>query len=396
MSVNLMSIEQANLLLADLHEQMTGQKTIAPVDLSDFVSLAQSTLRSGYDPIMNAISQMVGKTIIAVRPYDSKFKGLEMTSQRWGGVTRKINFIEGSPEENKAYTLVDGSTIDPWIIKTPKVLETHYYGKDTYADVYTITEDQLTTAFSSPSEFGTFMSGLMLHFSNQREQWLEDMKRGILCNLIGAKYKSATDAGSVSTDQVVHLLTEYNTESGSSLTSTTVYQPANFAPFIRWCYARINTLARLMSARSEKFQQRITGKPILRHTRPEDLKAYILAPFFDKIQAMALSDTYNDNYLKMVDREAVDYWQSIESPDAIQVTPAFVDGDLVIAAGTAQSLTGVVGVLFDRDAAGYNIYLDTMSATPFNPRGRYTNLCPVTEIQLQNDISEKGVVLMLD
>ena len=123
------------------------------------------------------------------------------------------------------------------------------------------------------------------------------MKRGILCNFIAAKYTSAAASGSVSTDQVVHLLAEYNAATGLSLTSTTVYQPANFAPFIRWCYARINTLARLMSERSEKFQQRITNKPVMRHTRPQDLRAYILAPFMDQIEAMTLSDTYNTNYL---------------------------------------------------------------------------------------------------
>ena len=398
MSVNTMSVEQANLLLASLHQQTTGQTTIAPTSLEDFVSMAQATLRCGYDPIVNALSQMVGRTIIAVRPYDAKFSGLEMTSQRWGGITRKVNFVEGDPEEDKTYALVDGLAIDQYVVKKPKILETHYYGRDIYSDTYTIFTTQLDTAFTSPEALGEFFSGLMMHFSNQREQWLEDLKRGILCNLIAAKYTSATEVGSVSTDQVVHLLSEYNTESGISpaLTSTTVYQPANFAPFIRWCYARINTLARLMGERSEKFQQRVTGKPIMRHTRPQDLKAYILSPFMDKIEAMALSDTFHDNYLKMVDKEGVSFWQSIESPDSIQVTPAFVDGDLAIASANAVSLTDVVGVLFDRDAAGYNIYKDTISTSPYNARGEYYNMFPHVEVQLQNDITEKGVVLMLD
>lgn len=396
MSVNLMSKEQASTFLAALHQQVTGQTTIAPTSLEDFVSMAQSTFRNGTDPVLNALSQMVGRTIIAVRPYDEKFKGLEFTTEAFGAIKRKINYIEGSPENEQSYNLTNGSSIDDWVVKKPDVLETHYYGSAVYSDILTVFTTQLHTAFTSPEALGEFMSGLMTHFSNERKQWLEDMKRGILCNLIGAKYESAVAAGSVSTDQVVHLLTEYNTASGQNLSATDVYQAANFAPFIRWCYARINTLARLMSERSEKFQQRITGKPIMRHTRPQDLRAYILAPFYDQIEAMCLSDTYNTNYLRMVDREPVSFWQSIDAADEIQVTPAFVDGDLQIAAANAVTLTGVVGVLFDRDAAGYNIIRDDLETSAYNARGSYYNLVPHVDVQLMNDISEKGVVLFLD
>lgn len=396
MSVNLMSIEQANLLLASLHEQATGQTAVAPTDLSDFVSMAQETLRAGYDPIINSLSQMIGRTIVAVRPYRAKFKGLELTAQRWGGITRKVNYIEGAPEEEKSYELVDGAAIDQYVVKKPKVLETHYYGRDVYSDTYTIFTTQLDTAFTSPEALGEFFSGLMMHFSNQREQWLEEMKRSILCNFIAAKYTSATAVGSVSTDQVVHLLTEYNTESGQNLSAADIYLPANFRPFIQWVYARINTIARLMSERSEKFQQRVTGKPIMRHTDASDLKMYILAPLMDQIDAMAMANTYHNDMLKMVDREAVSYWQAIDNPDEIQVTPAFVDGDLALETANAVALTDVVGVLFDKDACGYNIYKDSMSTSPYNARGEYYNIFPHVEVQLQNDITEKGVVLMLD
>ena len=396
MSVNLMSKEDASLVLASLHQQVTGQNTIAATSLEDFISMAQSTLRAGYDPVLNAISQMVGRTIIAVRPYDEKFKGLEVTGDQYGAITRKINYVEGTPESEQSYALTNGSSIDDWVVKKPEVLETHYYGSDTWSDTLTVFTTQIRSAFTSPEALGEFMSGLMTHFANERKQWLEDMKRAALCNFIGAKYASATAVGSVSTDQIVHLLTEYNTASGQSLTATTVYQAANFAPFVRWCYARINSLARLMSERSEKFQQRITGKPIMRHTSPADLRAYILAPFADQIKAMVLADTYGPNFLKAADFEPVSFWQAIEDPDEISITPAFVDGDLQIDSATALTLSGVVGVLFDRDAVGYNIFRDDLETSAYNAHGSYYNLVPHVDVRLWNDISEKGVVLFLD
>jgi hypothetical protein len=387
-----MNFEQAATLLTSLHEQATGQSAIAPTDESSFVSMAQATLRSGYDPIINAISQMIGRTLIAVRPYTSKLAGLEKSADEWGGIIRKINFIEGTPENEQSYNLTDGSAIDQYIVKKPKVLETHYYGRAIYSDTYTLFTDMLKTAFESSSEFSRFFSGLMQHFANQREQWLEDLKRGIVSNFIAAKYTADGGTG----DMVVHLLTEYNAATGGSYTAITIKDPANFAAFTRWMYARVNTLARMMSERSEKFQQRVTGKPILRHTPAQDLKCYLLAEFKDQIDAMALSVTYNDNYLKLADNEGISFWQAIEAPDEIKVTPAYVDSDLAIATASAVTLTDVVGVLFDRDACGYNIYRDTLETSPYNARGSYYNMFPHVEVQLQNDITEKGVVLLLD
>ena len=391
MSVNYMSFEQSATFLAAIHSQVTGQTSIAPVDESGFISMAQATLRAGTDPILSAISQMIGQTLVSVRAYTAKLAGLEKGSSEWGGIKRKINFIETAPEDNEAYNLVDNQSVDPFTVKKPKTLETHYYGRDIYGDHMSLPDYQLAVAFSSSSELGAFVTGLMQHWSNQREQWLEDMKRALLCNFIAAKYTADGGTG----DMVVHLLTEYNAATGGSYTATTIKDPANFAAFTRWAYARINTLARMMSERSEKFQLRVNNAPIMRHTPAVDLKCYLLAELKDQIDAMALSVTYNDNYLKLADNEGVSFWQSIEAPDQIQVTPAYVDADLAIAAASPVTLTDVVGVLFDRDAVGYHIYREKMEAIR-NPAADYVNQWYKLEVQLMNDITEKGVVLMLD
>ena len=138
MGVNTMSFEQASTLLASLHEQATGKSALTPTDLSDFISVAQSTLQAGYDPVINAISQVVGRTIIAVRPYDRKFRGLEASNDRWGGITRKLNFADRPAVDSKVYALVDGQSVDQYEVRKPKVLQTNYVGSDVYTGFYTI------------------------------------------------------------------------------------------------------------------------------------------------------------------------------------------------------------------------------------------------------------------
>ena len=389
MAVNTMGIEQAYTLIASLHEMATGQKTVTPTDESSFISVAQATLVNGYDPVLNAISQVIGKTLIAVRPYRRKFGGLEMTAERWGAIIRKINFIDTDPIANPTFALVDGSPVDQYVVKKPQVLETRYVGSDIWQGQYTIFTRQLDVAFQSAAEFASFMSGLMMHFSNEREQWLENMSRAAVANFIAGK-------NIIGGDGVVHLLTEYNTATGLTLTATTVRQPANFPAFVRWLYARVEELSKKMAERSVLFQQQITGKPIIRHTPVEDQKVYILADFMAHMQAEVLSDTYHDNYLRLADTEAVGYWQAIDNPDALTVTPVYVDNTGAVATGTSQAMTNVVGVMFDRDAIGYNIYQDTLDSSPYNAKGQYYNLFNNVRVQYQNDFTEKGIVLVLD
>ena len=393
MAVNNMSIEQAYALLAELHEQATGQKSIAAINnLSDFISVAQTTLAAGYEPVLNALSQVIGRTLVAVRPYSRKFAGLEMSNEKWGGITRKISFIDTDPVTNPSFTLTDGVSVDPYVVRKPKVLETRFVGSVIYQDQVTIFKNQLDLAFTGPEELARFVSGLTLAISNKREQWLEELSRSALCNFIAAK--AIVDSGSAH----IHLLSEYNTVTGASpaFTSTTIRQPANWGPFVRWAYGRISELSNKMTERSVLFQAPITGAVIARHTPVEDQKIYVLDEILGSMKAEVLSTTYNPGFLSLADVEGVGYWQDIENPDEIQVTPEYMDTSGMAVTGTAQTLTDIIGVMFDRDAIGYNIFQDTLDVTPYNPKGQFWNEFLNVRVMYTNDLTEKGVVLCLD
>lgn len=388
MSVNTMSIEQAYTLIASLHEQATGQKTTTPTDLSSFISVAQSTLQNGYDPVLQAISQVIGKTIVAVRDYNRKFGGLEWTAEKWGAIIRKISFADTAAQSSPVFALADGQSVDKYQVKKPNVLETRYVGSAIWQGQYTIFVTQLAVAFSNPAEFASFMSGLMVHFSNEREQWFEELARSAVTNFIAGKV--AADNG------VVHLLTEYNADTGLSLTATTVKQPANYPAFIKWVYARIARISREMTERSQLFQIAITGKPIMRHTAVEDQRFYLDADLMGHIEAEVLSSAYNDSFLKMPENERIGYWQAIDDPDTISVTPTYINASGAVVVGEATVVNNVVGLIFDRDAIGYNVYMDRLDTTELNQKGLYYNMFSNIRAQFQNDFTEKGVILLLD
>lgn len=388
MGVNTMDFNQAATLLNNIRKQVTGETSIAATNTSDFVSAAQTTLQAGYDPVLNAISQMVSKTIFSIRPYNRRFAGIQMDSQKWGSITRKLSISDKDFENDKRFELVDGQSIDMYKVNKPAVLQTNFYGQNVFNKTYTIFRDQLDNAFSGPDEFGRFMAMVTQNASDMIEQAHENMARLTIANFIGGKYADSAD--------VVHLLTEYNTQTGSSLTATTVYAPANFPEFIKWMYARVSTLSQLMTERSGKFQVQITGKTINRHTPLDRQKVYLSAPLLNEMNARVLADAYHDDFLRYSDTEAVNFWQSIDTPDTIEVTPVMLNADGTVTARTAQTVEKVVGVIFDDDALGYTTIHNWSATTPFNTKGGYWNVDHNFTERYFNDFTEKGIILLLD
>ena len=388
MSVNSMSFEDASAILNNIRQQVTGESSIAPVNTADFVSVGTTLLQSGYDPVLNAITQMVTKTIFSIRPYSRKFGGIKVDSEMWGSIVRKLAVADKAWEANEEFDLVDGQSIDHYKVSKPDVLELKFYGAEDFAKHYTIFKDQLNNAFTGVAEFSRFMSMVVQNVSDMIEQNFESIARMIIANYVGGK--------KVANNGVIHLLTEYNAETGLSLTGTTVFAPANFGDFMKWVYARIATLTSLMTERSTEFQINVTGKPITRHTPYEYQKVYLYAKLLNDMNARVLADTFHYDFIEYADVEAVNYWQSIDSPMSIDVTPNYLDADGSIKTGAEQNITNLVGVIFDREALGYTVMNEWSATTPLNASGGYWNTFYHFLMKWWVDYSEKGIILLLD
>ena len=392
MAVNNLTFEQSAAFLNDLYGQATGLSPglISTSDTGSFVSVAQTVLKTGYDNVINAISQVLGRTIFSVRPYSAKFKGIDVSEEKWGAITRKINYVDKPLENDDRMALVDGQAVDPWKVNKPEILQTIFYGATQYQRSVTIFRDQLDAAFSSADEFGRFIGGLMQNIEDQLEQVREEEARACLANLIGG----VSAIGD--TMRYIDVLALYNEQVGQSYSTQEILRGDNFVAFTKWLYSYINDLTRQMSDRSAVFHQNVTAKPVLRHTPPERLKAYMSATIYDKIESVALPSVFGADRMKMIDWEPVTYWQSIKLPETIQVTPTYLAADgTLTTAQTAVNIPYIVGVLFDEEAAGITRMSTWQAATPFNPRGGYTNIFWHFTQKMWNDFTENAVVLYM-
>lgn len=403
MPTNTMSFNQVATLLNSIQQQATGQAALTATNTADFVSVANTVLQTGMDPLMNAINQVLTRTIFSIRPYSRKFGLVEVSESAYGNHIRKLNIADRGVRDDDRYkwpvaydagqSPADGTgqSVDQQTITKPLILQTNFYGQNVWEDSYTIFRDQLECAFKGPDEMGSFFSMVVQNITDKLEQCRENMGRACVANFIGGLLDEAA------TDRVVHLLTEYNALTGLSLTANTVFQPANYKPFIQWVYARILTISDLMTERSEAMQTVVNNLPVMRHTPKDRQKMMIFSPASNMMTTMAVADTYHQELLKMGAYENVNFWQSILTPDTINVTPSRIGSNgAVVTAGSAISQSGVFGVLFDEEALGYATTQQWSSPAPFNARGGYTSIWLHETQRLWNDHSEKGVVFLLD
>lgn len=393
---NGMTFTDISAILAEINKASTGQERTSPIiNTADFVSVAQATLLTGYDNLCNAISQVMTRTLFAVRPYSARFGGLEMDGDSFGNHTRKINFLDTEPLADVSYDLPDDGTstgVDPFEIHRPKVLQTNFYGMTSYSRVYTQGKVQLDAAFTGPEQLAQFWSAFAQHYANMRAQDMEGLRRNLIANYMGGMTKTSPQS-------VIYLLDEYNAQTGKSLTATTVYAPENFPDFARFAYGRIKDVSDLLEERTINFHQNwaIGGQNynFMRHTPRSMQHLYLFSQTQRQIDARVLSDTFHTDRLNYGAFEMVPYWQAVDERASVQVSPIYTKADgTANEAGGNVGLANIFGFIHDRDAIGY-VPMQANMDSIYNPRGQYTNFWGHYAYRWFNDFTENGVLFLL-
>lgn len=377
-------------VLNSIISQATGKSPLTLTSTENFTSVATTALSISTDNLLSAISQVLSRTIFSVRPYEAKFKGLMQDELRFGNHVRKLNIGDKDWETDARYDLIDEQSVDDQIVSVPKILQTNFYGQNIYSRHYTVFRDQLNIALTSEDEFQRFITMIVQNCSDMIEQCHETTARMTLANFIGGKVKGDVN-------NVIHLVTKYNDVAGTALTTDTVRQPSNFVPFIKWAFGYIGFISGMLTERSQKFHINVTEKEISRHTPQNKQKLYLFSEYLKDMDASVLSSVYNDQYLKWADHEQVNFWQSIDTPDGININASYMKPDGTIETDTTGTATSnIFGVLFDEEAVGITTCGQWSSASSFNARGGYTNFWYHFNDRYYNDFTENGVVFLLD
>lgn len=429
MSVNAynlgLSIEQAGKVLNAAFKQATGQDVISQLATGDYVSIATMARRIGYESMTNALSQVLNRTYIRVRSYAAKFADLIKTEEQYGNMVRKITYIDRDiPEGDLTRDIEDGKEYSPYKVRKPQAIQTAYYGFNHIDDYITIFKNQWDTALSSGSELQRFISGIMQEWYNKLEQYHEQYSRATLINLIGGTHAynvdTAVTAVSITRPEMVrHLLTEYNTEHGTTLTRDKLLADKDaFTQFAEDLAYKMDTIVRQMGERTTLYHvsplKGVVGTkasiiPIKRHTPRENLQCYMLAPFWDRVKRVVRPGLFANEYLEYIKFDEVAFWQNIETPEQINADVSyFKPVQANVASGNttystlndsgeaAVELPYVLGVMFDDEAAAICYKNMWSAATPMNPAHGFQTNYIHEDVQWRNDNTENCCVLLLD
>lgn len=385
-------------LINAIAKEATGQETtLQAVDSSTFVSVGEAILATGTENTLNAISLVLGRTFMAVRPYQAKLGILNAIDT--GAYThrlRKISFYsrfaQASGDWNtQLYTNLKGgftngqnvdngtaqSTKSQWEQNPPIPLEMNFAGSSTWEDSTTVYEKQLKQAFRSEADFADFVAGVMTEKGNDIESQKEAYNRMVLLNHMAMVYDMTANGTTA-----VNLTEAFNTEFGTQYTSEQL-RTTYLKDFLAFLVARIKIDSRMMTNRSVKNHwspaKQIDGVDysLLRHTPYDRQRLLLHSPLITKSESYVFPSIFNEQYLKIENYEGVDFWQNEANPSAIDVVPAIPNVSTPASgqtAGAEVKLDYVVGMLYDVDACMVDYQLDDAASTPMEARKHYYNL----------------------
>lgn len=421
---NALTPVDAHAIINELVKEATGQASITAVDTSSFVAAAELVLATGVENTLNALSLVLGRTLMAVRPYNAKLAILnQLNSNGYAARLRKISFysrdaLPAGDVNTDLYTnLADGydngtngatgstpatnSTPSMWVQNQPIPLECNFSSIDVYQDSTTVYEYQLKQAFRDEASFNAFVAGILTEKGNDIESQKEAFNRMTLLNHIAA----VLDAGA--TESKVNLTSAFNTYyglTGASAYTTAELLTTHFKEFLEFFIATFKEISDRMTYRSTLYHVAPTksGHYLLRHTPKDKQRLIMYNPFWIKAQAMIMPEIFNDQYLQPPQFESVLYWQSINAGSGIEIYPAVTDFDSTHTSTYGTKIKGskvdedyILGVLFDADAIMTDFQLERTDTTVLESRRHYRNIWFTYHKGAISDLTENCVVFYM-
>lgn len=385
-----MKVSQIYEIVNAMSQEYLGKTDIVNEDLTGIVDFGDQIQNLGLlDNYVKSLIDHIGKVVFVDRPYQGSVPSVLMDGWEYGAIMEKIAMDEyPKAQENDTWNLQNGKSYDPNVFNQPKASAKFFNKRSTFEIPISLAEKQVKSAFSNAQQLNSFFSMINTAIETSMTIKLDSLVMSTINSMSAATIKNAESAP---TPRAVNLLTLYNTKFTQTLTAAKAIQdPA----FLRWASFYMGIYVKRLSKLSTLFN--VGGKE--RFTSADRLHIVLLDEFVKASEAYLQSDTYHENFVKLPNAETVPYWQGsgtdydFESTSSINVKyqPSQDSAGSPPAAVTVEQ-SGILGVMFDRDALGVS-NLDRRTTTNYNPRGEFFNNWYKFDAGYFNDLNENFVV----
>ena len=393
-----MEVKQIYTLINSVSGEVLGKTDIVAEDLTGIVDLGTEVFNQGaVDNYVKSLVNHIGKVIFVNRPYAGKVPSVLMDAWEFGSVLEKISADVPAAEENDTWDLEDGTSYDQDVFHKPTVTAKFFNSKVTFEVPVSITERQVKESFSSAAQLNGFISMIYAAVEKSMTIKTDALVMRTINNMIAetvladAQAFGATAAGDMaganlangSTARCVNLLKLYNDKTGAT-TKLTAAKAITDPDFIRFASYVMGTYADRMQSISTLFN---VGKKE-RFTPKDMLHVVLLSDFAKAAQTYLYSDTFNRGDVLLPQAETVPFWQGSGTDYAFASTGKI---NVKESKGKAVTVTGVLGVMFDRDALGV-CNLDRRVTTNYNAKAEFFNNYYKFDAGYFNDTNENFVV----
>lgn len=373
-------------------QQAMGSSALAVVDNTGLIALGNTVLSDNglKNNFISALTDRIGRTIVSFRAYHSHFPDFERDAMEWGNILQKLKVAMPQAEQDQAYDLADGGTVDMFKISKPKAVQKLFTSQTPWQTHITIHDYMLEDAFLGATQMGSFLSGIFGEVQNFIELETETMAMDCINNYIAELHAKTTGGASPREIKLITEYTEIDPEGGAALAKKPE-EALYDSNFLMFAVRRINKISATMERMLYGAYNDTTGdtqKAFTRHT-PKDMQRLILNIDLDNaLKTNLYSKSFNKSDTVIdLDYQTVPFWQNPQSPDGIHVKRA--------SDGTDTTVPLVMGVLFDREAMGTFKNKFKSSTTPINSAGMYYNVYYHMIKMYFNDLSENGVSFVL-
>lgn len=391
-----MKVNQISGMLNDVFASVLGDDLFAE-DLSNIVDngkiiTGSDVFGDAFDNYAAKIIDKVGRTVFWDRVYNADDLGIWRSSWEYGSVLEKIRCEVGDYTDNCEWDLTKDADSDNDLdynenIAThiaemfkfypAKVQAKYFNSKTTFKTTISITRKQLRSAFNGASEMARFIGMIEQRVRSKMEISKNALQKMVIANLMGEHLAQEK--------QVIDLADLYNAETGQS--AGTLAAALNDKTKARFIAQKMTFFRELMTEPSKLYSASGT---FWNHTPLEDSRLIVIADVDSALRFNVYGDTYNEEFVRLNNYKVVPFWQSSGKSNDLDDRSGIV---IKTSNGNYVSRNGIIGVLFDRDAAMIaNEEPDVR--TQYNPDGNFTNYFYCADCSYYNDFDENAIVFV--
>lgn len=379
-----MTVAQIYDIINPITKEILGETTVVNEDLSNIVDIGKEIFdATDVDNYVKSLVNHIGRVIFVNRPYSGGAPSVLMDGWEYGSVLEKISAELPEATENESWELTDGASYDPNIFYKPKVSAKFFNKRVTFEIPMSFTERQVKESFSNAAQLNGFLSMLYNAVDKSMTIKIDSLVMRTINNMIAETLHDFNNGGNYTGTGIraVNLLKLYNDDKGANLTAEKSIKDPDF---IRFASYIMGLYMERLSKISSLFN--IGGKD--RFTPRDLLHVILLSDFAKASDSFSMSSTFHNEFVALPKGEIVPYWQgsgtdySFSSVSSINVKTA--SGDTVNA-------SGIIGVMFDRDALGVT-NLDRRVTTNYNPKAEFFSNWYKFDAGYFNDMNENFVV----